>query len=220
MIEIPVTTMAPREYLKVFGFSPYELSASEHLVDVGSGNTDLCPLSRTAPGIGIIQLDPAYGQLPADKLGGQTETAAFIRLPIALGVETKATLRAVSNIAEILKSNHTAARVTSANTMRYLRPKERVTALTQMLTLANGGLVQIYPVVRPGFAAIETAAAAVGIDATIHRNGIASIRQLAYAVIGLNNTLTIDMRERSNPLYARDRLPLAKQIAAHIIGTE
>jgi len=216
MQDVPVTTMTSREYCTVFGFKPFQIAAEEHLVDIGSGNTDLLPLSRQAPDIGIIQIDPAYALLPQDRMHGQTESAAFVRIALEIGSPDKRALMTASKIAEILRGK--AARVTSANTLRYLSEKQRGIAIAQMLEIADSGLVQIYPVQQSGFDRVLAVSTAAGIHSSLHRNGIAGIRQIAYGVLGLNNTLTLDLRGRNKPLYARERVPVAKQVASYILG--
>lgn len=218
MSEIPVTTMKPREYRTVFGFAPFGIAPGEFLVDIGSGNTDLTPLSHSTPDLKIIQIDPAYAGLPEEKLSGETATAAFARVPLALGSRDKTAMTQAAKIAEILQGK--AARVTAANTLRYLDVAARAAAIAQMITIADTGLVQIYPVVKTGFDKIATTSAGLGISASLHTNGIAGIRQIVYGLSGLNNTLTIDLRNQQRPLYARDRAPLAKQIAAHVLAPQ
>ena len=214
MWTVPVPAMRAREYQMVFGFSPYEISPGEHLVDVGSGNTNLCPLSRIASPLTIFQLDPAYKRLPDEKLLGHAETATFTRVPIALGLDTELTQQTVAKIAKTLLRSKQAVRVTSANTMRYLNKKQQVIAIVQMLKMANGGLVQIYPFVDNSFDSIERNSAEAGVTATMHRVAIVGMRQLGHSLVGLNNTLTVDMRGRGSQLYYQERLPLAQHIAA------
>jgi hypothetical protein len=170
-----VTGMKSAEYARVFGGDLTPIQVDESIIDIGSGLSDL---SGVAPEGILVQVDPIYTEYLIQE--------HVARVPGRIGAFDKHTARTLSYLEKI-----EADRVTIANALKYISGEERITAIAQIVQLAQFGIAQIHPFKSRFAEDVITGAEQMGFEVVAQNVGLGGLRQIAYKAGRINSTISI-----------------------------